>query len=255
MARKPAAVERKINNLIHRYKWEFLRRNPEYRKDYKNFMREFGAWFRKNGYWYDRRKYDTRAWQFFEETIAPRLKELCVRWQISDPFSPDWSFDKAGDHYIYDFKVPIPTDCPDAKAGAVWDLPRRSANPARRLKKLVERMKARRARAKRLSRNKHDFVLRMDLRRPLALLLREANFWIRKRKQAHDALHSTTGRTVRCRLDCYSDYLKVWDLRAQKRTFAEIGKIVFPGEGAATQRAFDNFRRAKALVEGGYKKL
>jgi len=95
----------------------------------------------------------------------------------------------------------------------------------------------------------------MDLRRPLALLLREANYWIRKRKQAHDALHPKTGRTVRRRLDRYSDYLRVWDLRAQKRTFAEIGKIVFPGEGAASQRAFDNFRRAKALVEGGYKKL
>jgi len=111
-------------------------------------MREFGAWFRKNGYWYDRRKYDARAWQFFEETIAPRLKEICVRWHISEFFSPDWSFDKAGNHHIYDFALPIPTDCPNGEAGAVWDLPSLSPNPASRLKELAQRMKARRAKAK-----------------------------------------------------------------------------------------------------------
>jgi hypothetical protein len=54
MARKPAAVEQREKDLIAWYKWEFLRRNPEYRKDYANFIQEFGAWFLEHGAWYDR---------------------------------------------------------------------------------------------------------------------------------------------------------------------------------------------------------
>lgn len=54
MPRKPAAVEETEELLIAWYKWEFLRRNPEYRKDYESFKKEFRL-FLKHGEWYDRR--------------------------------------------------------------------------------------------------------------------------------------------------------------------------------------------------------
>jgi hypothetical protein len=31
------------------YGWEFLRRNPQYRADYNEFMRRFGAWLKGKG--------------------------------------------------------------------------------------------------------------------------------------------------------------------------------------------------------------
>ena len=254
MTRKPAAVNRREQNLIRWYKWEFLRRNPEYRKEHKNFMRRFGPWFRDNGAWYDRTKtWDATALRFFEETIAPEMNDIGEQWQISDPFSPDWDFEKSGLRRINSFVVvAIPTELFEGDPGKVWDIPRRSATQVKRREEFVKRMKARRAKVRRAE---HDLVLTLDLRRPLPRLLREAGYWIRIRKKKYDVLHPKPVPTVRRRLDHYDLYLRVWDLRAQKRTFAAIGKVVFPNQLSATQHAIDSFRRAKQLIEGGYKEL
>jgi hypothetical protein len=40
-------------NLVRWYKWEFLRRNFEYRIDYSKFEKDHGKWFSRKGYWYD----------------------------------------------------------------------------------------------------------------------------------------------------------------------------------------------------------
>ena len=60
------------------YKWEFLRRNVEYRKDYKEFLREFKPWLARHGYWFDE---TTEPWgaenlRFFATVIAPKARQL-----------------------------------------------------------------------------------------------------------------------------------------------------------------------------------
>jgi len=81
--------------LVAWYKWEFLRRNADYGRDHEEFSDEFGGWFRKHGYWYDQtRRYDKKAFSFFARVIAPKARAICERWQIRDPFSPKWDFDK-----------------------------------------------------------------------------------------------------------------------------------------------------------------
>ena len=248
MARKPAAVEQSEKDSIACYKWEFLRRNAEYHKDYERFMNEFGAWFLEHGAWYDRRtKYDAHALLFFEETIAPKAKEICERWQIADPCSPEWEFSKLGFHPNHWFTVCVPTDCKE-NHGQGWDIPKVSIVDRK------ERM-AKPAESKQDSRSDHDCVLELDLRRPLTQLVRQARGQIRKQKIAYDALHPPPVPTVRRRLDLYDVYLRVWDLRERNMTFAAIGELVFPGQAGAAQHASDSFRRAKELIEGEYKEL
>jgi hypothetical protein len=42
------------------YQWEFLRRNPDYKRDYDELMARFGPWFRKRGFWYQLQRGDAK---------------------------------------------------------------------------------------------------------------------------------------------------------------------------------------------------
>jgi hypothetical protein len=82
------------------YKWEFLRRNPKYREDYKNFMSVHGAWFRARGYWYDlakRPNWTATEEKYFYGKIAPEIVRLCVKWQTGDLYPPHWRFKRKRD--------------------------------------------------------------------------------------------------------------------------------------------------------------
>jgi len=76
------------------YRWEFLRRNPQYRVDYNEFMRRFGAWLKGKGRRWPPSKFELREhWtksqqRYFRTKIEPVLTQLCLKWQISDLFSP-----------------------------------------------------------------------------------------------------------------------------------------------------------------------
>ncbi|MFQ5927810.1 MAG: hypothetical protein ACE5MH_10305, partial [Terriglobia bacterium] len=99
MGRKSRHRKLKEIEQIRWYQWEFLRRNSRYRRDYDAFMQEFGGWFQAKGFWYDRDiAYRGENWEFFCKVIAPRAQDICRKWQVSDPFSPDWTFDKSGLH-------------------------------------------------------------------------------------------------------------------------------------------------------------
>ena len=74
---------------------------------------------------------------------------------------------------------------------------------------------------------------------------------------------SGTKTRTRRRLDQYSVYLRVWDSRQAGRTFREIAQEIYPKEyphhpvprNPIIQRVLDHFRRAEALIQGGYKEL
>jgi hypothetical protein len=252
MARKPAAVEQTEKDQIAWYKWEFLRRNPEYCKEYESFRKKFGLWFHQHGEWYDRRThYDPEALAFFEENIEPRIEGICERWQISDACPPDWEFNKSGFHPNCFFTVCLPTYCCSTEnPDAGWDLQRASDaedNDHERVARPEE--------SKEEPSSDHECVLKLDLTLASSDLLRQARFQIRKLKREYDTLHRTPVPSVRRRIKHYAVYLRVSDLRAQGMTFAEIGKLVFPGQEGSEQHASDSSRRAQELIEGGYKEL
>jgi hypothetical protein len=111
-------------------------------------------------------------------------------------------------------------------------------------------------RLKRLPR--FELNLKLDLREPRSALMRQARDSISAQKTIYDLAHKSPRKPpppVRRRLDTYDACLRVWDLRALGTTFAEIGERLFPGQQATAQRAADIFKRAKKLVNGGYKEL
>src|SRR5258708_1632487 len=124
MPGKSSRQEASESQLVAWYKWEFLRRNAEYGRNYKEFMLEFGSWFRKHGYWYDQTIiFNSEAFRFFAEAIAPKARKICERWQVRDPFSPKWDFEKSGSRrFKRHWKISLPTDCSKEDAGQAWDL-------------------------------------------------------------------------------------------------------------------------------------
>ncbi len=111
MPKKSLVQQANQGKLIAWYKWEFLRRNCDYRNDYKSFMGEFGSWFCQHGFWYDQTMvWDRTEFRFFAEFIAPKAKVICESWQIRDPISPDWNFAKSGScFYNIESEILLPT--------------------------------------------------------------------------------------------------------------------------------------------------
>jgi hypothetical protein len=76
------------------YKWEFLRRNPQYREDYDEFMRSFGTWLKSKGSWpHDathRANWRKSDREYFRKKVKPVLTQLCRKWQVADLFPPDF---------------------------------------------------------------------------------------------------------------------------------------------------------------------
>lgn len=255
MPKKLSSQQTAESQLVAWYKWEFLRRNAEYGQDYEGFTKEFGSWFRKHGYWYDpTRRYDKKAFNFFAKVVAPKAKAICERWQIRDPFSPEWDFDKetGSRRFKLHWEISLPTDCSSDDAGALWDLSDFLLTEEEFLKSLPRSTKQKSG-----PRPDHELTLAFDLRQPLKRLLDEAEDITRTRKAVYDRMHPVLPRkaaSVRRRLDLYDTYLKVWDLRQSGNTFKAIANAVFP-YADATQRALDTYHRADELVKGGYKEL
>ena len=251
MAKKSRRQQTKEAQQIAWYKWEFLRRNSEYRKDYEGFIQEFGGWFGKHGYWYDQ---EIAPWggdnlRYFAAVIAPKARVICEKWGIRDPFSPDWQFARSGLYsYKPSYEVFLPTDCSNESAGESWDLSDFLMSKEELLKNLP---------VPEWPRREHHLVLAFDLRRPLPSLLREAEGRITSHKKHYGRRHPQPGRTtpaVRRRLDLYDRYLRVWELRErQGEKFEVIGALEFPGKPRGAQHAIDSFQRAQELIEGGYK--
>jgi hypothetical protein len=254
MPKKPPRQEAKESQLVAWYKWEFLRRNVEYRKDYEEFVRECGEWFEEHGYWYDQA---TEPWgqenlRYFETVIAPKAKLLCERWEIRDPFSPDWEFTPSGEYeYRPGWRASLPTDCSKEEAGGVWDFSELSFS-SRELRKRLREYKPGPAPDYRLT-------LKFDLRSPLVDLLRRAKDELKSGKANYDRRHTGPAKSapsVRRRLNRYKVYLEVWDRRSHRREkFLSIAADLFGSGPKDEQRAKDSFSRAQALINGGYKEL
>jgi hypothetical protein len=255
MPRKSPNQQDIEGRLIASYKWEFLRRNPKYRKDSDAFFREFGVWFRKHGRSYESVYWSPKVWRFYGDVIAPREQKLCEKWQVIDLFPPDWKFDQAGFYeYSSDDHVLLPTGYTSDEIRELWEATKhRSQLPA---KAVLESLPSDTSRVK-LDRIRY-YHLRLDFAQPLPLLLAQARQEITQRKRRYDRAHPAPPKArsaKRRRLAEYERYLRIWDLRFEGKTFVEIGRVVFPKQVGNAQRARDNHRAAERLIAGGYKEI
>jgi hypothetical protein len=250
MPKKSHRKELTEAQLIAWYKWEFLRRNPEYRKDYEAFLGEFGSWLREHGYWYDQKvQWNPVELRFFTEVIAPKAKAICERWQIREPLPPLCKFKKSGSRFYNRYsEILLPTDCSEEEAGQGWDVPDFT------LSEIIERAPQSTAHGP-----WPDYILklRFDLRQPLCFLLRDAKGRIRSGKRKYVRTHppGKIRPQVRRRLKEYATYLKVWDLKTADEKYEVIAALMFPRKRSGLQNAKDNFKRANELIYGGYKEL
>jgi hypothetical protein len=251
MPKKSHRLQTKETQLIAWYKWEFLRRNPEYRKDYEAFLGEFGSWFREHGYWYDQKiQWNPDELRFFTKAIAPKAKIICERWQIREPLPPLCKFKKSGSRFYNRYsEILLPTECSEEEAGHGWEVLDLT------LSELIQQAPESTA----VYGPKPDYILdlRVDLRQPLDFLLRNSEGRIRSGKWKYNRARPPTKTVVefRRRLNHYKTYLTVWDLKTAGEKFEVIAVLVFPGRESGLQNAKDSYRRAKELIHGGYKEL
>ncbi len=253
------------------FQWEFLRRNPEYRRDFESLVKQFGSWLKKNGFWYEReRARSDEDVLFAYNVIFPTIREICKKWQIAEPFSPDWQFDSRG---LYEYapsrRVSLPTGYTAESCTLLWDygpveaVPDRSDRDA-----FVERFRSLRPRpaAKNSGRKSEDpkfLTLILDVTLPQHTLMEQTLAAIRFHRRKHPQFQNVHPPRRRRRLDLYAVYLQVWDLRRSGSSFPRIASQIYPREYAAypnpknpiVQRVMDHYRSAGKLIEGGYKDL
>lgn len=255
MPRKSQRRQADETQLLAWYKWEFLRRNTEYRNDYDNFVNQFGAWFQKHGHLYESTYWSPDVWKQYGRVIAPRAQKLCEKWQVIDLLPPDWKFDDSG---IYEYSrvghVLLPTGYAAEEIRELW---KNTRHHSQLTLKAFEKNLPTDTSLIRVDRIRY-YNLRLDFAQPLRRLLAGARQEITQRKRRYDRSHPVPPRvahTKRLRLDRYETYLQVWDLRVQGKTFYEIGAELFPHQRGSAQRARDNYQASKRLILGGYTEI
>jgi len=231
------------------YKWEFLRRNTEYHADYRKFIELFGAWFDKNGYWYDLEKrekcWGRRGEEYFYFRIFPEISRLCHKWEIGNLFPPHWKFSRRTSfRKVAKTREMLP---PTSIAPELnWDLEHMSdliekgftgtADSAYRYGNLVR--------------------IEFDLNRPLKDLLKYASYVLgRAMNNYSDEARELGLKTPRGRrrLADYDLHLRVWDLNEKGTPLTKIVESL-PGVNSV-QSIHDHLRAARRLIAGGYKEI
>ncbi len=234
------------------YKWEFLRRNPEYRADYEKFTKKFGSWFSRRGYWYDSDRREAK-WtksdeDYFYAKIAPAIAQLCHKWQISNLFPPDWRFSRKRETRTVGTRELAP---PTGIAPELnWDFGYMmqllemgftgTADSACRYRNLVR--------------------VEFDLNRPMKDLVWYAKYVLTRALANYRAelqelrLTPPSGRR---RLEDYATHLRVWDLKQKGKSVTEIATSEFSVErrDTALQKVRDHLKAAQRLISGGYSEI
>jgi hypothetical protein len=223
-------------------RWEFIRRNQEYVKDWVAFDCKFGSWFEKNGYWWDNKGpiYDEHAWFLFSSKAAPAAKTICERWKIADPFPPSWEFGSNCMRKEGRATVVIPTLNGDGTRHA-WNL--KAIDPVlfpSRVDRWREALKDRVRNIEEtwsetgdprylrleidVTESMEEIISRVERRVEFGKRFYEKRVGLlqKKAKKGHPTRIKNT--------EDYAGYVRVWDWRQQGKTFKEIAALEFPKE-------------------------
>jgi hypothetical protein len=245
----------RVNALRHQaawYRWEFLRRNPNYQSDYDNFMVRFGAFFQEKGLWKSEARtvrWTQRDEDYFYSEIKPVLDQLCKKWQVVDLDPPQWKFRKGdGNRKFERSTLYLPTV--------------RSAFSFERMRELFQwGFTGKGGSARRLGKY---LVLEFDLTWPMKDMIdyakRALAFALNTYFDELEELDIPRTKSRRRFVD-YDRHLKVWDLKQKGKSVPEIASIVFPtevhdvGRSAVLQKVRDHIAAARKLISAQYKEI
>jgi len=239
-----------------RYRWEFLRRNPEYCADYNEFMHSFGARLKRKGRRWPPSEMDRANWtkseqKYFRTKIEPALTQLCRKWQLSDLFPPEFGLEQWRQIDESDGKgegAPFP---PTRISSSIeGDVP--STGELKRMGFLG---------AGNVTRHYENLLLmQVDLNSPLKDLLDHTRLTLRwaqgNYRRAMEANGSRLPKSRR-RFEDYVLHLRIWDLKKEGRRNVEIARLVFPNLPAqsALYKVRDHLKAANKLISGHYREI
>ncbi|MDA2933378.1 hypothetical protein MYX82_03440 [Acidobacteria bacterium AH-259-D05] len=253
--------EREIEELQKFFfRWEFIRRNPDYQTDYAKFSSQFAKWFSERGSdlkeitnWNCHQLLQFKEqigttpsdWEFFREKIVSRAEAFRMKWGVSWPVCPNFSIDPIpylGRSDLMEFfhNTPVLTLPDDLRLDAtIEDLTleaerflKRTFSDIRRESEqaLSKEPKAQSKFSKPIAFEVLPWLSREDNLRRLYKLLDRAGIKTKKQLEAQSQERSQRKRPVR--LDRYQEYLQVWDLKQSKpfATWPQLAEQLFSEE-------------------------
>jgi len=236
------------------YRWEFLRRNQEYRNAFDAFASKHAEWFHMRGWWYDpETKYSKEDKRYIREHMAREAFFLQGNFDIAKLIPYEWAFGKTGEYELRPgLFVHVPKRFMFRSHGDVHSFGVASlAEEAKTLSGWEE--------SEEWTPEYADALLyfRVDITFPVENLIAKFEREIRNARKAFSQTYGRLPRRElrpRRRFEEFDCYLRVWDLKQQGLSLPKIARQLYP-EIEALERVTDHYRRAKELIAGGYREI
>ncbi len=238
------------------YRWEFLRRNPQYCADYNEFMHCFGAWLKRKGRRWPPSEMDRANWtkseqRYFLTKVEPVLTKLCRKWQVSDLFPPEFGLEEWRQGHENDgndegalFPPTRISSSMEADVPSIGDLKRMgflgTGNVTRHFENLL--------------------LIQVDLNSPMKDLLDHTSVILKFAQKNYRRDMDARGVKLPRRRRRFEDYvlhLKIWDLKKEGKRNSEIARLVFPNLSVQStlSKVRDHLKAANKLISGHYREI
>lgn len=240
------------DSRVRHYKWEFLRRNEDYREEYAKFAGQFPDWISPHGgliLWHLAKDAEPEVLSFFRDHVEPAVRLICEHWDIDQVIDPSVSDTELSISFYQErYGVPVGPVLPEHMQSCVRDYFSSTLGDAPHTPEGLR------------------FVnVRLDIAQPLETLFGHLEIFLvsaRARYNLNIGQLPEHRKKPRARLKEYENYLRVWDLRRQSVTFERIAAQLFPRQmnnsasrSAAIKRVRSQFQRAQKLIAGEYRQI
>lgn len=263
------------------FRWEFIRRNSNYRSDYQFFFNRFHNWFEDRGvssgeihgydglFWDDfLDNADPETESYFAVEIQTYVQAFLEKWGVSWPCDPKFSFERdrlnVNAQKEPTFSNYASTPVVDLHRHVRFEITLSSVNTMSQECDLSEVMEFAR-KIDKDSKEKPESYFEVLRRLGFHRSLRN-NDWMR----IHSELSPSKTGSQRLRLTDYEQYLTVWDFRESHpdSTWPDVANALYPEEykqcerqtepgssNTVVQRVKYHHRRATELINGGFVKI
>lgn len=218
-----------------KYRWEFLRRNEDYQRDYKEVERVFS----ENDYSLD------DYWIVLPSSIPV---EICSKWDINQPVDPSRSYDE----YYFEALKSEALETFHSRISPTWDDPVRGVNALDFFRfKGLEPDEIEDELMKEFLKTK-KCMIEINLRHSKTRIIEAVKQLIDEKQsllESEDTLTKEDKYSSKKRYDNYDNYLAVYDLRKEGKSWSKIQRAM---DLNSIQTARDYYKAAERLVKEGF---